>query len=153
MEVLTPKPSRYHDFLMSETGIDAPLHVLSLDQVTPRFLDRPNMPVNSLSQFMYISKEQSASADLPSLAEKRYIEKSGDQLGAGYKPRSSSLNVGEQSRAKGLVERMKHTLEFKLNEPTGFSSFKGNIRNEQVIFSYQDFPLIMFWGPEIVSAL
>ncbi len=98
------------------------------------------MSIDSLSQFMYISKEQSASADLPSLAEKRYIEKSGDQLGAGYRPRSNSLNVGEQSRAKGLVERMKHTLEFKLNEPKGFGSFKGNIRNEQVIFSYQDLP-------------
>ena len=31
-------PIIYHDFLMSETGIDAPLHSLSLDQVVPRFL-------------------------------------------------------------------------------------------------------------------
>ncbi len=31
-------PIIYHDFLMSETGIDAPLHSLSLDQVIPEVL-------------------------------------------------------------------------------------------------------------------
>ena len=30
-------PVVYHDFLMSETGIDAPLHKLSLEQVATRF--------------------------------------------------------------------------------------------------------------------
>jgi Glycerophosphoryl diester phosphodiesterase family len=30
-------PVIYHDFLMSETGIDAPLHNLSLDQVLSFF--------------------------------------------------------------------------------------------------------------------
>jgi glycerophosphoryl diester phosphodiesterase len=28
-------PVIYHDFLMSETGIDAPVHYLSLEQVIP----------------------------------------------------------------------------------------------------------------------
>ena len=31
-------PIIYHDYLMSETGIDAPLHSLSLEQVIPRYL-------------------------------------------------------------------------------------------------------------------
>ncbi len=28
-------PVVYHDFLMSETGIDAPLHTVNLEQVNP----------------------------------------------------------------------------------------------------------------------
>ena len=30
-------PVIYHDFLMSETGIDVPLHKLSLEQVSTQF--------------------------------------------------------------------------------------------------------------------
>jgi Glycerophosphoryl diester phosphodiesterase family len=36
-------PVIYHDFLMSETGIDAPLHSLSLEQVIPRILSVPSL--------------------------------------------------------------------------------------------------------------
>ena len=31
-------PIIYHDFLMSETGIDAPLHGLNLEQASPETL-------------------------------------------------------------------------------------------------------------------
>lgn len=31
-------PVIYHDFLMSETGLDAPVHNISLEQVIPRLL-------------------------------------------------------------------------------------------------------------------
>ena len=31
-------PIIYHDFLMSETGTDAPLHNISLEQVIPKYL-------------------------------------------------------------------------------------------------------------------
>jgi glycerophosphodiester phosphodiesterase len=64
------------------------------------------------------------------MAENRYLERCGDQLGTKYKPRSHSLDVYEQSRAKSLVERMKHTFEFKLNGSKGFNSYKGNMRSE-----------------------
>ncbi len=37
-------PIIYHDFLMSETGIDAPLHSLSLEQVSPSLLGVPSIP-------------------------------------------------------------------------------------------------------------
>lgn len=99
---------------------------------------------------MYISKEQSTLADLPSLAEKRYVEKIGDQLDAAYRPRSRSLNIYEQSRVESLVERMKHTFEFKLNEPKGFSSYKGNIRNEYIQASFMTLEDLFVKLPESV---
>ena len=81
---------------------------------------------------MYISDAQSALIDVPSLAEKRYMEKNGDRDDIVSKSRSHSLNVYEQSRAKELVERMKHTFEYKLNEYKGFDSYKGNIRSAYI---------------------
>lgn len=65
------------------------------------------------------------------MAEERYLERSGDQFIAN-KPRSRSLNDYEQTRAKSLIDRMKHTFEFKLNEAKGFESYKGNIRSEYI---------------------
>ncbi|KAH0562731.1 hypothetical protein GP486_002608 [Trichoglossum hirsutum] len=83
-------PVVYHDFLLSETGTDAPLHTITLDQ------------------FMHISKAQSPRGDLPLMAETRYLERSGDQ-----RPRSRSLSAYDDYRTKDLVERMKHTFGFK----------------------------------------
>lgn len=88
--------------------------------------------IDIFSQFMYVSDSQSTAAELPSMAEKRYIEKCGEKYGASYRPRSHSLNVYEQSSAKRLVESMTHTFEFKLNEHKGFDSYKGNIRSEYI---------------------
>ena len=100
---------------------------------------------------MYISKEQSTLADLPSLAEKRYVKNSGDQLDAAYRPRSRSLNIYEQYKAESLIERMKHTLEFKLNEPKGFNSYKGNIRNEYIQASFMTLKDLFVKLPESVK--
>lgn len=79
---------------------------------------------------MYISNSQSTGDDQVSMAEKRYLERNGDPLRHAPKQRSHSLNTFEQLRAKGLIERMKHTFEYKLNESKGFNSYKGNIRSE-----------------------
>lgn len=103
-----------------------------------------------LSQFTYISEAQSSLVDLPSMAEKRYLERCGDQLRASYKPRSHSLDVYEQSRAKSLVERMKHTFEFKLNESKGFNSYKGNIRSEYIQASFMTLEELFVKLPESV---
>ncbi len=84
---------------------------------------------------MYISQAQSALVDMPSMVEKRYMEMNGDQVAAARRKRSYSLNVYEQSQAKDLVERTRHTFEFKENEHKGFDSYKGNIRSEYI----QDF--------------
>ena len=85
---------------------------------------------------MHISNAQSTEDDLLSMAEKRYLERSGDPLRDGSRQRSHSLNTFEQSRAKGLIERMKHTFEYKLNESKGFESYKGNIRSEYIQASF-----------------
>lgn len=85
---------------------------------------------------MYISSAQSAETDLPSLAEKRYLERSDDSVRNKYRQRSHSLNTYEQSKTRGLIERMKHTIEYKLNEHRGFDSYKGNIRSENIQASF-----------------
>ena len=144
-------PVIYHDFLMSETGIDAPLHTLSLEQVIPRTLSVPSLLwILIFSQFMYISKVQSTLVDLPSLAEKRYLERSGEKVVKGYKSRSFSMNVYEHSNAKSLIERMKHTLEFKLSEYKGYDSYKGNIRNEYIQASFMTLEELFVKLPEDV---
>ena len=99
---------------------------------------------------MYISEAQSTLADLPSLAEKRYIERNGEKPANGYRSRSYSLNVYEQSRAKSLVERMKHTFEFKLNEYKGYDSYKGNIRNEYIQASFMTLEELFLKLPESI---
>lgn len=81
---------------------------------------------------MHISNAQSTEDNLLSMAEKRYLERSGDPLRHAPRQRSHSLNAFEHLRAKGLIERMKHTFEYKLNESKGFNSYKGNIRSEYI---------------------
>ena len=85
---------------------------------------------------MYISEAQSGLVDIPSLAEKRYLENNGHRASTKSRQRSHSLNVYEQSRAQSQIERMKHTFEFKLNEYKGFDSYKGNIRSEYIQASF-----------------
>lgn len=85
---------------------------------------------------MYISDAQSAEEDLPSRAEQRYLERNGNPIRNEHRQRSHSLGIYEQLRARGLIERMKHTFEFKLNEPKGFNSYKGNIRSEYIQASF-----------------
>ncbi|KAL8902253.1 MAG: hypothetical protein Q9207_004820 [Kuettlingeria erythrocarpa] len=112
-------PIIYHDFLMSETGIDAPLHNLNLEQ------------------FMFISQAQSPEGDPSSQAERNYLGRNSDSsIVAKYRQRSYSLDTHEQAKARGLIERMQHTFEYKLNEHKGFDSYKGNIRSEYIQASF-----------------
>ncbi|KAL8779938.1 MAG: hypothetical protein Q9213_006701 [Squamulea squamosa] len=104
---------------MSETGIDAPLHSLNLEQ------------------FMFISQAQSTEDDISSTAERRYLERSDNSsVNNQYRQRSHSLDTYEHARAKGLIDRMKHTFEFKVNAHKGFNSYKGNIRREYIQASF-----------------
>ncbi|KAL9033885.1 MAG: hypothetical protein Q9180_005711, partial [Flavoplaca navasiana] len=112
-------PIIYHDFLMSETGIDAPLHNLDLEQ------------------FMFVSKAQYTEGNLSCAAERRYVGQGGDSgMVVGTKQRSHSMDSQAQEKAKELIERMKHTFEYKLNEHRGFDSYKGNIRGEYIQASF-----------------
>ena len=100
---------------------------------------------------MYISNAQSTGEDLLSMAEKRYLERSGDPIRDECKQRSHSLSTYEQSRAKGLIERMKHTFEYKLNESKGFNSYKGNIRSEYIQASFVTLEDLFTRLPESVN--
>jgi glycerophosphodiester phosphodiesterase len=84
------------------------------------------------------------------MAERRYLEKCGDRLIAGRKPRSYSVNVYDQSPAKSLVERMKHTFEFKINQCKGFDSYKGNIRSAYIQASFTTLEELLVKLPESV---
>ncbi|KAL8647738.1 MAG: hypothetical protein Q9226_006313, partial [Calogaya cf. arnoldii] len=108
-------PIIYHDFLMSETGIDAPLHNLNLEQI------------------MFICQAQSPEGDPSSRAERNNLGRNSDSsMAAKYRQRSHSLDTQEQTKARGLIERMQHTFEYKLNEHKGFDSYKGNIRSQYI---------------------
>ncbi|KAI9894892.1 MAG: Glycerophosphocholine phosphodiesterase [Vezdaea aestivalis] len=97
-------PVIYHDFLVSETGIDAPVHTLTLEQflhvgeaVTPRSL-RPPTPPQKFDRRLDWLKDSNK--------------------------RGRSLSVGARydDTAADMSERMKHTRDFKLK------GFKGNSR-------------------------
>lgn len=127
-------PIIYHDFLMSETGIDAPLHSLNLEQ------------------FMFISQAQSAEGDPSSRAERNYLERNGKSpILAGYRQRSHSLDIHEQAKARGLIERMQHTFEYKLNEHKGFDSYKGNIRSEYIQASFATLETLLTKLPDSIK--
>ncbi|QKX58506.1 uncharacterized protein TRUGW13939_05630 [Talaromyces rugulosus] len=77
-------PVIYHDFLVSETGIDAPVHTLTLEQ------------------FLHLSNATSKQSDIPFR---------GTVNGAA---RQRSMSVGGvESDASELSEKMKHTRDFK----------------------------------------
>ena len=85
---------------------------------------------------MYISNAQSTEEDLPSMAEKEYLDRNSDPSRNESRQRSHSSSTYEQSRAKDLIERMKHIFKYKINESKGFSSYKGNIRSEYIQASF-----------------
>ncbi|PNS14692.1 Glycerophosphodiester phosphodiesterase GDE1 [Sphaceloma murrayae] len=96
-------PVIYHDFLVSETGIDAPVHTLTLEQflhanvgTTPR-QSRPSSPVNVVN-----SKENGVRKGRPH--------------------RSYSLGASEEDHRVNMDDRMKHTRDYKQN------GFKANSR-------------------------
>ncbi|ERF68305.1 hypothetical protein EPUS_02761 [Endocarpon pusillum Z07020] len=101
-------PVIYHDFLVSETGIDAPVHTLTLEQFlhvndtrTPRG-SRPPSPIQKDPKL----------ADLKSLEPRR--------------PRSMSVGGPNNYDPFDMSEKMKHTRDFKKK------GFKGNSRGNHI---------------------
>lgn len=92
-------PVIYHDFLVSETGIDAPVHTLTLEQflhvndATPRTSRPPSPP-----------------RDNPHFKVVRGMD------------RQRSLSVGQGVGDYDMAEKMKHTRDFKKK------GFKANVR-------------------------
>lgn len=93
-------PVIYHDFLVSETGIDAPVHTLTLEQFlhvnesTPK-VTRPPSPPHE---------------ENPQLRVVRGMD------------RQRSLSLGQEMQDVNMAERMKHTRDFKEK------GYKGNVR-------------------------
>lgn len=96
-------PVIYHDFLVSETGVDVPVHNLTLEQ------------------FLHISEGQTPRASRPPSPKERTADKEAN----GTRPRKHrSYSVGGVA-VEGpdeMSERMKHTRDFKLK------GYKGNSR-------------------------
>src|SRR6201999_2047564 len=103
----------YHDFLVSETGIDAPVHALTLEQFlhvnqgrTPR-TSRPASPVRH---------------EKPSASHLR----NGNRDVRSTRLRSMSMSVADSNESLEMDERMKHTRDFKKK------GFKGNSRGNHI---------------------
>ncbi|PQE33196.1 Glycerophosphodiester phosphodiesterase GDE1 protein [Rutstroemia sp. NJR-2017a WRK4] len=92
-------PVIYHDFLVSETGIDAPVHTLTLEQF---------LHVNDASSRM--TRPPSPPRDHPHVLSLR------------GKDRQRSLSLGQTTLEVDMAERMKHTRDFKKK------GYKGNSR-------------------------
>lgn len=102
-------PIEYHDFLMNQAGIDAPLHNLILQQ------------------FRNISDAQSREENTVSKAEKN-CSSTATIWGETTANNARMLwKFCERSRARTFSKRMKQTCEFKLNEAKGFDFCKGNM--------------------------
>ena len=87
-------PVIYHDFLVSETGIDAPVHTLTLEQ------------------FLHVNQSQSARASRPSSPpHNSTIE--GLKRRNSFRQRSMSVGGAAEKDSQDMAERMKHTRDFK----------------------------------------
>ncbi|WEW60932.1 Glycerophosphocholine phosphodiesterase [Emydomyces testavorans] len=99
-------PVIYHDFLVSETGIDAPVHTLTLEQFLHISEGRaPRAQQNDKST-------RSANPSLNNVRE--------------FPLRQRSMSVGEELGVPNFDERMKHTRDFKIK------GFKGNTRGSHI---------------------
>ncbi|KAL8831834.1 MAG: hypothetical protein Q9170_005130 [Blastenia crenularia] len=97
-------PVVYHDFLVSETGIDAPVHTLTLEQflhVNTTRTPRTSRPSSPIIQDPRVQKVKTADP---------------------RRHRSMSLGHSTSDDTSDMSERMKHTRDFKEK------GFKGNSR-------------------------
>lgn len=89
-------PVIYHDFLVSETGIDAPVHTLTLEQFL--HVNDKNTP-------------RTSRASSPDRIRDAVLEKVRRSEGV-YRPRSLSMGYAMQD-SEDMDEKMKHTRDFK----------------------------------------
>ncbi|OQO09487.1 hypothetical protein B0A48_04888 [Cryoendolithus antarcticus] len=103
-------PVIYHDFLVSETGADVPVHSLTLEQ------------------FLHINNDTSSHpASLSSSPDDEPIASSGTSTPRFRPQRSYSLSGGPNlPNPSAMRDRMKHTRDFKAK------GFKGNSRGDSI---------------------
>ena len=102
-------PVIYHDFLVSETGIDAPVHTLTLEQFL--HVGGGNAPYSSRIESNLDGANSAINKSLPSMARRR---------------QSFSAGMSEEKYTSSLSEHMKHTRDFKQK------GFKGNTRGHSI---------------------
>jgi glycerophosphodiester phosphodiesterase len=129
-------PVIYHDFLVSETGIDAPVHTLTLDQ------------------FLHIGEGQKPrqsrqASPEPDVRGVNGVNGDGDRPGA-RRLRSYSVDNSTQrnihlDRQHELTERMKYTRDFKKK------GFKGNNRGFSIQSSFTTLEKMFNELPESVG--
>ena len=102
-------PVIYHDFLVSETGIDAPVHTLTLEQflhVNDVRTPRPSRPASPVQY------------ENPKVVNLKNTE--------GRQRQYRSMSVGGSGDTAEMDEKMKHTRDFKKK------GFKGNTRGNHI---------------------
>lgn len=115
-------PVIYHDFLVSETGIDAPVHTLTLEQ----FLHVNNATNRS-------SRPPSPPTENPKLRIVRGMD------------RQRSLSMGHNLPEFDMAERMKHTRDFKEK------GYKANSRGNFIQAPFTTLQEMLVTLPEHVS--
>ncbi|KAG0639665.1 glycerophosphodiesterase GDE1 [Tuber brumale] len=109
-------PVIYHDFLVGETGVDAPLHALTLEQ----FMSMSRQPTHRSGKD---SPERIPNGN-------RTPGENGAREGGPQhtlrRHRSMSLHDGDDTTQADFAERMKHTRAYKLH------GFKGNSRGTSI---------------------
>jgi glycerophosphodiester phosphodiesterase len=103
-------PVIYHDFLVSETGIDAPVHTLTLEQFLHINPDSSRDGLGSLGGYHGSPQHKQLSK-----AKKR-------SNSPGPRQRSMSMDAQHLGQQAEMEERMKHTRDFKAK------GFKANSR-------------------------
>ncbi|KAI9724185.1 MAG: Glycerophosphocholine phosphodiesterase [Chrysothrix sp. TS-e1954] len=100
-------PVIYHDFLVSETGIDAPVHALTLEQ------------------FLHVSESRTPRSSRPTSPND--IDTTQRPQHPGHRlQRANSLNSIAELRGPDMSRRMKHTRDFKMK------GYKGNSRGNSI---------------------
>lgn len=115
-------PVIYHDFLVSETGADVPVHSLTLEQ------------------FLALSEAAPV--------QHRHVHRQHDSMDTDTKPRyqrSYSLDASMKYERPDLRERMKHTRDYKKK------GFKGNLRGEFIQSSFTTLEEMFRKLPEDIS--
>ena len=106
-------PVIYHDFLVSETGIDAPVHTLTLEQVRIIYAFNIGNFLTQSYQFLHVSDGRTPRPSRPSSP----TPSMGPTIKAikqeSRKQRSMSVDYTNKEEASDMNERMKHTRAFK----------------------------------------
>ena len=103
-------PVIYHDFLVSESGIDAPVHTMTLEQ------------------FLHVNETHSSGASQPKSPQRNQRSSSlsrASNSNSRYDQRANSLGSTSLSSSK-LSDRMKHTRDYKTK------GYKGNSRGNTI---------------------